>query len=351
MIEISVPARICFYGDHQDYLGLPVIAGTIDRYINISAVPNGTSQFQILLKDIGQNRTIELNDPLKKVDAGDYFLSAIAVLKQYGLVLKQGYTIEIKGNVPINAGLSSSSALTVAWVRFLLTSQEFSSEWDDKKVGHWGYEAEVLYFNQPGGLMDQYTIAQGGLLFIDTQLGESTKLRANLGRLVVAESRLSKRTLDVLKNARIYGQNAIKSIERQYPEFKMEQVQMEDYERYRHLVPHEFLSHWYAAVHNYRITLEAKKELLKTISDPKYLGDLMNEHQTILQDKIQNTPVEMVAMMDSARKAGAFGSKIVGSGGGGCMVALVTEETKDRVIKAFLKSGAKHAYEVNITNL
>ena len=77
----------------------------------------------------------------------------------------------------------------------------------------------------------------------------------------------------------------------------------------------------------------------------------MNEHQTILQDKIQNTPVEMVAMMDSARKAGAFGSKIVGSGGGGCMVALVTEETKDRVIKAFLKSGAKHAYEVNITNL
>ncbi|MEM9867554.1 MAG: galactokinase family protein, partial [Bacteroidota bacterium] len=34
MIEISVPARICFYGDHQDYLGLPVIAGTIDRYIN-----------------------------------------------------------------------------------------------------------------------------------------------------------------------------------------------------------------------------------------------------------------------------------------------------------------------------
>lgn len=351
MIEISVPARICFYGDHQDYLGLPVIAGTIDRYINISAVPNGTSQFQILLKDIGQNRTIELNDPLKKVDAGDYFLSAIAVLKKYGLVLKQGYTVEIKGNVPINAGLSSSSALTVAWVRFLLTSQEFSSEWDDKKVGHWGYEAEVLYFNQPGGLMDQYTIAQGGLLFISTQLGESTKLRANLGRLVVAESGLSKRTLDVLKNARIYGQNAIKSIERQYPEFKMEQVQMEDYERYRHLVPHEFLSHWYAAVHNYRITLEAKKELLKTISDLKYLGDLMNEHQTILQDKIQNTPVEMAAMMDSARKAGAFGSKIVGSGGGGCMVALVTEETKDRVIKAFLKSGAKHAYEVNITNL
>ena len=32
-------ARICFFGDHQDYLGLPVIAATIDRYIYMEATP------------------------------------------------------------------------------------------------------------------------------------------------------------------------------------------------------------------------------------------------------------------------------------------------------------------------
>ena len=53
--------------------------------------------------------------------------------------------------------------------------------------------------------------------------------------------------------------------------------------------------------------------------------------------------------MNSARKAGAFGAKTIGSGGGGCMVAMVSEDTIGAVIKAFLDSGAKTAYEVELT--
>ena len=351
MIQVAVPARICFYGDHQDYLGLPVIAGTIDRYINISAVPNNANHFDIHLKDIGTRRSIALNDSLENVTEGDYFLSAIAILKRYGLGLKEGYTLEIQGNIPVNAGLSSSSALTVAWIRFLLASQDFPGDWDNKQVGHWAYEAEVLYFNQPGGLMDQYSIAQGGLIFIDTQNGESTELQMDLGTLVVAESGLPKKTLDVLKNGRIYGQNAIKAVKEQYPDFKMENAQEGDYEKYKHFVPSEFLEHWYAAVHNYQITKKAETELLKKEPDPEYLGDLMNAHQMILQNQIQNTPEAMIGMMDAARKAGAFGTKIVGSGGGGCMVALTTEENKEIVMEAFLSQGAKDAYQVNLISL
>ncbi|WP_435624989.1 mevalonate kinase family protein [Flagellimonas sp.] len=351
MINIAVPARICFYGDHQDYLGLPVIAGAIDRYINISAVPNNANHFEIHLKDIGTQRSIDLHDSLENVTEGDYFLSAIAILKKHELQLKEGYTLEIQGNIPVNAGLSSSSALTVAWIRFLLTSQEFPLGWTNKQVGHWAYEAEVLYFNQPGGLMDQYSIAQGGLIFIDTQTGESTKLNRGLGTLVVAESGLPKKTLEVLKNGRVYGQNAIKSIKEQYSDFKMENAQANDYEKYKHLVPSAFLEHWYAAVHNYQITKKAKTELLKAEPNPEYLGDLMNAHQMILQNQIQNTPEAMIGMMDAARKAGAFGTKIVGSGGGGSMVALTSEENKETVIEAFLSQGAKDAYEVNLISL
>ncbi|MEO0900541.1 MAG: hypothetical protein AAFY00_00480, partial [Bacteroidota bacterium] len=71
----------------------------------------------------------------------------------------------------------------------------------------------------------------------------------------------------------------------------------------------------------------------------------------ILQNQIQNTPEPMIGMMDAARKAGAFGAKIIGSGGGGCMVALVTNETKENVIEAFLSQGAKDAYEVKLTTV
>lgn len=76
----------------------------------------------------------------------------------------------------------------------------------------------------------------------------------------------------------------------------------------------------------------------------------MNQHQTILQDQIKNTPKKMVEMMDAARRAGAVGTKIIGSGGGGCMVAMVTEDVEGKVKQAFLEHGAKDVYVVELTS-
>ena len=62
MIQVKAPARICFFGDHQDYLDLPVIAGTINRYIYIEGAPNSTSTFFIELIDIQNTILIDLNE-------------------------------------------------------------------------------------------------------------------------------------------------------------------------------------------------------------------------------------------------------------------------------------------------
>ncbi|MFD2585412.1 GHMP kinase [Croceitalea marina] len=349
MIDIKVPARICFYGDHQDYLGLPVIAGTINRFIQLKAVPNATNNFAIKLLDLNERVTIAVDDALKNVQNGDYFRSCMAVLKEKGFAFEQGYDIEIAGNIPVNAGLSSSSALVVCWLRFLVKIQKKSIAVCDIELGHLAYEAEAVYFKQPGGIMDQYTIAQGGMLFIDTETGKSGKLSTQLGTLVVAESGISKQTLEVLQNARVYAQNAVEAVQKRVPEFKTSAATVSDYEKYRGLVPDKFQNHWYATIHNYDITRKAQAELSKSTPDIKVLGDLMNQHQEILQNQIQNTPQEMIKMMNAARKAGALGAKIIGSGGGGCMVAITTDELKNRVIDAFLASNAVNAYEVQLT--
>ena len=128
-IFIKVPARICFYGDHQDYLGLPVIAGTINRYIKIYAKENNNSSFNIEMPDIKQRRFINIQQTISKVNQGDYFLSSMDILKKKGFDFLKGYDITITGNIPVNAGLSSSSALVVAWTRFLIEIQE-----DFKKI-------------------------------------------------------------------------------------------------------------------------------------------------------------------------------------------------------------------------
>ena len=350
MIEIKVPARICFYGDHQDYLGLPVIAGTIDRYINLKAVPNSDTKYLLKLLDLKEESSILLDDDLKKIQPDDYFRSVMDVLKEKGFQFEQGYDIEISGNIPVNAGLSSSSALVVAWLRFLVATQGKSEEVSDYQIGRWAYEAEVLFFDQPGGLMDQYTIAQKGLIFIDTQNGESTRLKADLGKLLVAESGVPKKTLEVLKNARVYAQKAVGAVKNVYPEFKLKHATLDDYDKYIDLVPEELQGYWYSTIYNYHITLQAKKELLKPNPNIQTLGALMNQHQAILQNNIKNTPLEMVRMMDAAREEGALGTKIIGSGGGGCMVAMVTDDTEEQVKQAFLDKGAKAVYAAELTS-
>lgn len=349
MIQLKVPARICFYGDHQDYLGLPVIAGTIDRFIHLKAQTIPEQKFRITLLDLGEEVIIDLNDSYQRVTQDDYFRSCMAVLNNEGFHFNTGYAIEISGNIPVNAGLSSSSALVVAWLRFLVATQGNAVTISDYQIGRWAYEAEVLFFDQPGGLMDQYTIAQKGLLYIDTQSGESVRLTADVGKLLVAESGLAKKTLTVLKNARVYAQNAVAAIQQHHPEFNLKDSTVADYEKYRSLVPQEYQDHWYAAIFNYQITLQAKEELQKKYPNAHILGRLMNEHQAILQHQIKNTPQEMVNMMNKALQAGALGAKTIGSGGGGCMVAMVLDQNMDQVKNAFLDAGAKAVYEVAIT--
>ena len=349
-IKVQAPARICFFGDHQDYLGLPVIAGTINRHIQINGTPNSDSKYFIQLLDLDKEVIINLNDNFNSILTEDYFRSCMAVLKKEGAEFLQGYTMEISGDVPVNAGVSSSSALVVAWIRFLLQAQEATWNFTDKQIGEWAYKAEVLYFDQPGGLMDQFTIAQGGLIFIDTQSGETTNLTPKLGTLILAESGIPKQTLSVLQNARNYAQNAIEEVQSKHPEFDLKKAQEQDFKNYLSLVSKPFQPYWYAAIHNHLITQTAKQELITAEPNFNKIGTLMNAHQKILQDCIQNTPALMINQMEAALTAGASGAKIIGSGGGGCMVALTNESAKERVIKAFKDAGAADAYEVQLVS-
>ena len=211
------------------------------------------------------------------------------------------------------------------------------------------YASEVLYFKQPGGLMDQYTIAQGGLLYINTKTGRTSELPNTLGKLVVAESGIYKETLTVLQNARNFSQNALEVVLKKEPNFDIHTATVSSYNDYLQFVPEKYKDHWYAAIHNHLLTQEAKKALQTDKPNLKAIGTLMNEHQKILEERIQNTPTIMKIQLDAARSAGALGAKIIGSGGGGCMVAMVSEDTLQPVINAFLAKGAKAAYEVNLT--
>lgn len=270
------------------------------------------------------------------------------LLTKKGANFIQGYDIVISGDIPVNAGVSSSSALVVAWIRFLIEAQEDKKPLNNIQIGKLAYEAEVLYFNQPGGLMDQYTIAQGGMLYIDTKKGSTLALNPKIGTLILAESGIEKQTLKVLQNARNFAQKAVTEVKSKDPQFDLSIANENDYEKYLPFISNLYKPYWYAAIYNYSITQKAKELLTKTSPNLEKLGILMNSHQKILQECIQNTPSQMVQQIEAAKRAGAFGAKIIGSGGGGCMVALTDNDSKAQVIKAFKDAGSPKAYEVEI---
>ena len=350
MIEISSPGRICFYGDHQDYLGLPVISGTINRYIYIKAEPIQSSFFEINLIDFKKSLKVNFVNNAKSIKPGDYFRSGLNVLYKEGIIPNQGYRVNVSGDLPINAGLSSSSSLVVGWIRFLVNAFAKEKNICDLQIAKWAVEAEVDFFNQPGGIMDQYTIAIGGLLSIDTSKKTYKRLKGSLGSLLVIESGIPKNTLGVLKDAKLNAIKALECVKKIDKDFILLNASSSDYIRFKDKLPSTLQPYWKATILNYMITKRAIKILKKSNSSLNELAQLMNSHQLILSDEIQNTPVEISDQIKQGLKSGAYAAKIVGSGGGGCMVAMINSANIHSIKNAFLKAGAKNVFEVKLIN-
>ena len=75
----------------------------------------------------------------------------------------------------------------------------------------------------------------------------------------------------------------------------------------------------------------------------------MTKHHLILKNQLKITTAKIDMMIGAAIKAGAYGAKIIGSGGGGSIVAISPLGKEENIINAILESGAKAAFRVSVT--
>nr|MCS5662628.1 galactokinase family protein [Dehalococcoidia bacterium] len=69
---VSSPGRICLFGEHQDYLGLPVIAGSISLRVTIEGQPREDMTVTVDLPDIGREETFSMEGDLTYTKEADY---------------------------------------------------------------------------------------------------------------------------------------------------------------------------------------------------------------------------------------------------------------------------------------
>lgn len=343
------PGRVCLFGDHQDYLELPIIACAINRYIQLTATENNTEYFNINKVDINKKKRVHIHQEYEVLASGDYIASGLKVTRKYGCVPTAGYDIIISGNVAINSGTSSSSALIISWIQFLFETFGCNEPITSELISKVAYEAEVLEHYSSGGRMDQYSIGMGDIIYLETDENAfCKKIGSQLNGLIVAESGIPKPTLSLLKELKEKAQISLLKVKQKVKDFDVKKVKEKDIPLYAKYLSDDLQPYFYAAIANHCTTLEALQEFEKLELDTERIGELMTKHHNILKNYLDLTVPRIDDMINAALKAGAYGAKIVGSGRGGCIVILSPEGKEQQIIKKVNEAGAVNAYQVTV---
>ncbi len=349
---VHSPARVCLYGDHQDYLALPVIAGAIDRYMEFQVSHCSKNNIVLELVDLGE--TIQINiDPTNEypsTDRLDFFRSGLRVAARHGYLAKQGLKVRIHSNIPINAGVSSSSALVVGWIYTLAFAFGTGSIPDPNKLGQMAFEAEVIEHNSPGGQMDQYTIAHGGLVHIQTGAQIRVESLHTTGlTMVLADSKIKKETLSTIGSVREFTTQAVAQIQESDRNFSLINARINTLENVLKSLSPNLRSYAEAAVRNHELTLAALGELNGDNPDMTKLGHLMSAHHHQLSQVLNVSHEQIDRWITVGLQHGAYGAKIVGSGHGGCSIFLVPEHQENTLSAILLEAGVPAAYPVRLS--
>lgn len=340
-LRVSAPGRICLFGEHQDYFGLSIIAAAINLRISICGTKRKDRTFKVNLPDIEDIEEFSIEKELEYTKERDYLKSSVNLLKRKGINLPVGWDCLIQGTIPINAGSASSSALVVAWIKFLLeTAKDERAEMADE-IAELGFLAEVAEFKEPGGKMDHYTSSFGGVVSIN--FGEKLKVRKlnnPLKEFVLADSLQKKDTTGMLGYVKNHVLQGVANLRKKRESFSLKSSLIQEVEDEieklspdpRRLLKGTLLTRDLAA--------EGKTLFGSDVFDHARFGELLTSQHEVLRDYLRISTPKIEKMIETALKAGALGAKTNGSGGGGCIFAYACDKAES-IAEALEKIGAK----------
>lgn len=340
-LRVSAPGRVCLFGEHQDYLHLPVVPCAISLRVTIEGTRSDRPRVDLALPDIGKTESFPIDCVLAYEKERDYLRSAVNVVHRHGYSHSSGIQATVHGTIPINTGTSSSSALIVAWIDFLVRMSDRAEALPPERIARLAHEAEVLEFKEPGGMMDHFSTAVGRVIAIDFVPSITvTPVPVSPGTFVLGDSGEPKDTTAILARVKNRVLDIVADLSRTFPEFSLQTVDETSLERYGARLTPEQAALLHGTVRNRDITGVARKLLREPALDHRHLGFLLSEHQAVLRDVLHISTPKIDRMLDAALNAGAYGGKINGSGGGGCMFAYAPDHSAN-VAAAIEREGGK----------
>ena len=353
-VKVSTPSRICLFGEHQDYLGLEVIALAIDLRFSAKVTPRSDKRVVIRIRDeklgalnvtndqgLYEEYVVDMEKPIIYENHRDYMKSCVNLLMKKGILVDKGFDVVMDSTIPIGKGMCSSTTMIMALLRGLIEGAGSDFAQDLNALSELGFDAEVAEFGEPGGKMDHYTSALGGLVHLDFRQGcAAHRLPVTpAGRFILFDSLRDKDTIRVLSQAKAPVVSALQELKAQgigsirdfYEDpSKLSLIQGLDDTRKKKLL---------ASCDNYAILREALWMLSARPFDPVRFGELIYAHHENLRDGLEISTPEIEDILDTAMAYGALGGKVNGSGGGGCCYAYCRTEDAQRILEAVEAKG------------
>ena len=231
------------------------------------------------------------------------------MLKTMGLDLEKiSLEIWLRGSLPVFSGIGASAASSVAIARAI--AEEFEMTLSDERINEIAYEAEKAYAGTPSGI-DNTAATYGGLIWFRRNLSGGPNTIERLGirepvEIVIGNTGVVADTKEMVAGV---AERKKENPEKYDPLFNQAE----------------------------RLAFEARKALEGF--DLRGVGRLMNKNHDLLQE-IEVSCKELDYLVNLGQEQGAFGAKLTGGGGGGCMLALTPgKELQEAVAAAMEKEG------------
>ncbi len=327
----SAPGRINLLGEHTDYNGGPVLPLAISRRTTVAAGPGGRAgEWDFVSALEGRATGLDVDAPM----AGawhDYVRAAIRELRKLR-VAPAGARIAVTSTVPLGAGLSSSTALTLAAAAAL--AELGGGRLEPRELAELGYRAEHDQVGVRGGRMDQTTIAlgrEGHAMLYETGTGAITMVPMPAPVLVV-ETGVSHSLADGALNARRREcEQALETLRARWPGLDaLADLPLADLAEAESILEDPYRRRMRHIVTETARTREAATAL--AAGDMKRVGALLVEGQASLLHDYESSVDEAEAIVKSAVAHGAWGARLTGAGWGGAVIALAPAGEEERIM-------------------
>lgn len=331
-IIVRAPGRVNLIGEHTDYNDGFVLPMAIDRFVWLALRPRADKIVRILSLDLQVESAFELNSLAKGSDWLEYPKGVACQLISAGYELN-GFDAVMTGNVPREAGLSSSAAVELATARAFAAVSGFA--WDAPKMAKIAQKAENEWVGVNCGIMDQMASAvcrEDHALFLDCRSLEFQHIPLPKGVAIVildtstrrglVNSAYNERRSQCEDAAHWLGVKVLRDVT--VEEFNIKsKTRLNDsvIKRARHII-----------TENARV-LEAV-EAMKN-ENVKRMGELLNASHDSLRDDFEVTNNALNIMVACAREQkSCHGARMTGAGFGGCAIALVQDENAKDFVNA-----------------